>query len=87
MLPLTGYADRLSVAPGETIAFEVSSTARAPYRARLVRVICGDPNPAGPGIQERPVPSPLEGSYARRRVSPTRRGPGRSRAGGWRGIR
>ena len=25
MLPLTGYADRFSVAPGETIAFKVSS--------------------------------------------------------------
>jgi N,N-dimethylformamidase len=53
MLPLTGHTDRFAVAPGETSAFEVSSTASAPYQARLVRVICGDPNPAGPGIKGR----------------------------------
>ncbi|MBB3064309.1 N,N-dimethylformamidase beta subunit family domain-containing protein [Limibacillus halophilus] len=52
MLPLTGYADRWSVAPGETLAFKVSSLLEEPYDARLVRVICGDPNPAGPGIRE-----------------------------------
>jgi N,N-dimethylformamidase len=52
MLPLTGYADRFSVAPGETIAFKVSSAAALPYQARLVRLISGDPNPAGPGIKE-----------------------------------
>ena len=55
MLPLTGYADRFSVAPGETIEFKVSSAAAEPYEARLVRVISGDPNPAGPGINQGPV--------------------------------
>jgi len=66
MLPLTGYADRFSVAPGETIAFKVSSALAGPYRARLVRVISGDPNPAGPGIRERDVAAPFEGSYPSR---------------------
>ena len=66
MLPLTGYADRFSVAPGETIAFKVSSTASAPYQARLVRLISGDPNPAGPGIKEEPVPAPFAPSYPSR---------------------
>ena len=66
MIPLTGYADRLSVRPGETIAFKVSSTGDAPYEARLVRVICADPNPAGPGIREEPVEADFAGSYPSR---------------------
>ena len=51
MIPLTGYSDRLSAAPGERIAFKVSSAAAGPYRARLARVIHADPNPAGPGVK------------------------------------
>ena len=90
MLPLTGYADRFSVAPGQTIAFKVSSTAATPYQARLVRLISGDPNPAGPGIKEEPVPAPFarELSLARpagaARLLPARAGrpgvPGGSRS-------
>jgi N,N-dimethylformamidase len=61
MLRLTGYADRLSVAPGQTIRFMVSCDAPE-YRADLVRLIHGDENPAGPGLIERPVPSSIEGT-------------------------
>ena len=46
---LTGYADRISVRAGETIAFKVSSHGSGPFSASLVRVVCGDPNPAGTG--------------------------------------
>lgn len=49
MIPITGYTDRLSARPGEEIAFKVSATGSADYEARLVRILCGDPNPAGPG--------------------------------------
>jgi N,N-dimethylformamidase len=66
MLPLTGYADRWSVAPGETIEFKISSRASAPYEARLVRVICADPNPDGPGIKEKPVAADFAGRYPSR---------------------
>lgn len=66
MLPLTGYADRFSVAAGETIAFKVSSAMPGAYSARLVRVISGDPNPAGPGIRERDVPAPFAGHHPSR---------------------
>ena len=66
MVPLTGYADRFSVVPGETIAFKVSSTASTPYQARLVRVICGDPNPAGPGMQEEDLSAVFAGTYSSR---------------------
>ncbi len=77
MIPLTGYTDRLSAAPGERIAFKVSSAAAGPYRASLARVVHADPNPAGPGVKvedlahrfsiERPsrVQSLHQGSYAR----------------------
>ena len=76
-MPLVGYTDRFSAAPGEEIAFKVSSAARGPYRAALVRVVHTDPNPAGPGMKyedlsarfvvERPsrVQAMALGSYAR----------------------
>jgi len=66
MIPLIGYADRLSARPGETIGFKVSSTSTAPYDARLVRIICGDPNPDGPGIKEQEVSAAFAGSYPSR---------------------
>lgn len=50
-LPITGYLDRLSGRPGEQIAVHVSVRDGGPYRVRLERVISGDPNPAGPGMQ------------------------------------
>lgn len=49
--PLIGYADRISVRAGQKIAFKVSSTATGPYNASLIRIVRGDPNPAGPGVK------------------------------------
>ena len=63
MIPLIGYGDRLSVRPGETIEFKVSSQDPAPFEASLVRIVCADPNPAGPGIQEVPVAADFAGSW------------------------
>jgi N,N-dimethylformamidase beta subunit-like, C-terminal len=51
MLPLAAYADRLSVRPGATIKFHVANATGHPVTAKMVRVICSDANPAGPGIQ------------------------------------
>ena len=52
MTPLAGYADRLSVRPGETIRFHVSNgTGTEVAPPSIVRVISADPNPAGPGIR------------------------------------
>ena len=65
-IPLIGYADRLSAGPGESIEFKVSSRSVKPFEARLVRVICGDPNPDGPGLKEVPVASDFEGSWPSR---------------------
>ena len=58
MLPLTGYADRLSVRPGETIRFHLANATGAEVEAKLVRVVCADANPAGPGVIVEPVASP-----------------------------
>jgi N,N-dimethylformamidase len=57
MLTLAAYADRLSVRPGETISFSAASTTGRPIDASLVRVVCADANPAGPGIVTEPVES------------------------------
>jgi N,N-dimethylformamidase len=62
---LVGYTDRLSIAPGETIQFMVSSTHRT-YRADVVRLIHGDENPIGPGFKEAEVDAPTNGEYAGR---------------------
>ena len=51
VLPVTGYLDRLSVMPGEVLRAHISKRRAGPIRARLVRVISGDPNPAGPGMK------------------------------------
>ena len=51
VLPITGYLDRFSARPGENVVARISLRTAGPYRARLVRVICGDPNPDGPGMQ------------------------------------
>ncbi|MCI0754897.1 N,N-dimethylformamidase beta subunit family domain-containing protein [Teichococcus vastitatis] len=54
--PITGYLDRLSRRPGERITAHVSLREPGPCRARLVRVVSADPNPAGPGLDLQPVP-------------------------------
>ena len=50
-LPITGYLDRFSHRPGESFAVKVSAPGGGSARARLVRVISGDPNPEGPGLR------------------------------------
>ena len=67
-MDLVGYADRLSVAPGEMIRFMVSC-GRETYRVDIVRLIHGDENPSGPGFKERAVVSAVDGVY-RGRVQP-----------------
>lgn len=61
-MPIVGYADRLSVQPGETINFMVSSDS-AQYRADIVRLIHGDPDPKGPGFKEDLIASPANKEY------------------------
>lgn len=66
MMKITAYADRISAAPGETINFMVNCEAKT-FKADIVRLICGDMNPDGPGYQERVVRTPASGTYKGRR--------------------
>ena len=63
MHPLLGYVDRWSAKPGESIRLMVSSAGDAPFEARFARIICGDPNPRGPGYREIAMPHPLAGTH------------------------
>lgn len=60
---ITGYTDRFSVRAGEKIEVKVSSDSDSDYFADLVRIFSADPNPAGPGVDLRPVASSFEGYY------------------------
>ena len=56
-VPLVGYSDRLSLRAGETIAFKLSASQQGTDKPALIdsclmRSICADANPAGPGIVE-----------------------------------
>ena len=64
-MPIVGYADRLGVRHGESIRFMVSSELPR-YRAEIVRLIHGDPNPNGPGIKEARIDAPVNGEYSGR---------------------
>ncbi len=76
-LPITGYLDRFSHRPGEVFGAHVSVRDETPFRVTLQRVICGDPNPDGPGLRLENLPDHLDievagqhqpihlGSYAR----------------------
>jgi N,N-dimethylformamidase len=50
-LPVTGYLGRFSARPGGRLSVHVSLRDGGTYRARLVRVLGGDPNPDGPGMR------------------------------------
>ncbi len=52
-----GYVDRLSVRPGEEIAFHVNADGTNEAKAQLVRLIHGDSHPAGPGYIEEEIDS------------------------------
>lgn len=58
-----GYADKISVKPGETIAFHVNADGADTAQAQLVRLIHGDEHPAGPGFVEREIDCPANGSW------------------------
>lgn len=63
---ILGYSDRISVAPGETIGFKVSSPHRGSYAARIVRLICGDDTAEGPGFKTEPIETNVDGRYPAR---------------------
>jgi N,N-dimethylformamidase len=62
-----GYADKISVKPGETISFHVHADGTAQADAQLVRLIHGDAHPAGPGYKEEEIDCVLNGTWAVRK--------------------
>jgi len=61
--PVSGYLDRLSRRPGGRVTAHVSLREPGPCRARLVRVVSGDPNPQGPGMDLRPMPEAFDHAF------------------------
>jgi N,N-dimethylformamidase len=61
-MKVTGYADRISVQPGEVVRFMISSN-QARYRLDLVRLIHGDESPTGPGFKEEVIDTPINAEY------------------------
>ena len=80
-LPITGYLDRFSHRPGEAFTAFVSVRDGGRYRARLVRVLSGDPNPAGPGLRFEDLAHRFDQSFAGRRQPIHRGSYGRVTAG------
>ena len=70
-MELVGYADKLSVAAGDNIAFMISAAADT-FSAELVRLIHGDVRAEGPGFKADRVPASFSGTYAgiRQKLSP-----------------
>lgn len=60
---ILGYTNRLSAAPGDIVEFKVSAPLKGKFNARLVRLICGDDSPEGPGFKVEEIKSLIERSY------------------------
>ena len=64
---ILGYGDKISVTPGQAIKFMVSCDGVASYRDDIVRVICGEANPSGPGFKEEVVRAAVNRRHKGRR--------------------
>ena len=59
MVQIAGYADRWSLRAGDTVQVMVSCEGgETSFRADLVRLICGEVSPAGPGYKEEEIANP-----------------------------
>ena len=63
MKKVLGYLDRWSVAPGDRIEVKVGTYGPTQYDAALVRAICGDDRPNGPGFKEEEIAMPFTGRH------------------------
>lgn len=62
MLGIMGYWDRLSARPGDAPELKVSIEDGSPgFRTELVRLICGDDGPNGPGFRAESIASEVNG--------------------------
>src|SRR4051794_10389457 len=56
-LGISGYVDQLSVQPGKTATFMVSSET-SQYNVQMMRLYNVNADPRGPGIKETPISAP-----------------------------
>lgn len=63
MKTILGYTNVWGIAPGETLNVMVSTYGPERYRADLVRVICGDDDPAHDIYREEELEAPFRGEY------------------------
>ena len=63
LLRITGYSNRFSVRPGDSISFHINAEEGESFEAEIVRLIHGDTNPAGPGYKEELIESDVGGTY------------------------
>jgi N,N-dimethylformamidase len=66
-IAITGYTNRVSVAPGEEVEVKVSVENATEADVEIVRLIHGDEHPEGPGFIEEVVPSSVSGRHAVRK--------------------
>lgn len=68
MVGIMGYWDRLSARPGEAPELKVSvEDGSESFRVDVVRLLCGDDGPNGPGFKTRSMTSDVDGVYPGRR--------------------
>jgi len=61
---VVGYLDSLYASPGDEVTVRASVLdGGGRYRAQLVRLICGETGPSGPGLKEEPVATELAGEH------------------------
>ena len=61
-----GYADRISVQPGDRIGFKISLEEHEAFDFKAVRVVCGVETPAGAPYREVEIETDADGSHAGR---------------------
>lgn len=66
-ISITGYTDKVSVAPGDEITAHVSVENATSAHVEVVRLIHGDEHPEGPGFIEELIPSSIAGEHAVRK--------------------
>lgn len=64
---LLAYSTEISLAPGESVEIKVSAPLPGKFRAQLMRLVCGDDSPDGPGFKSTPVNATGNGEYAARK--------------------
>ena len=67
MLKILGYPDRYSVPQGGEIKFMISLEEGSEFSVRLVRVVNGDCNPEGPGLDFCEIAHAGNGTYPGKR--------------------